>query len=239
MYGKSNAEMRGKMSVKDVIKKSVLESEMYNQAISAGTIITIIVDLIVAVIMGLIIYNIYKKFYKGVIYSKSFAVSLVGMTVLTCMVTLAISTNIVISLGMVGALSIVRYRTAIKEPLDLMYMFWAITTGITVGASMYILSIAASAIMIVIIAAFSSEKKMKSSYIVVIHYEKDSTGDEILRALGKNKYKVRSKIFKNDIVELTIKMTCRNDNLVFAEKIRNIENVKDVALLEFDGEYHG
>ena len=138
-----------------------------------------------------------------------------------------------------GALSIVRYRTAIKEPLDLMYMFWAITTGITVGASMYILSVAASVIMIVIIAAFSSEKKMKSSYIAVIHYEKDSTGDEILRALGKNKYTVRSKIFKNDIVELTIKVTCRNDNLVFAEKIRNIENVKDVALLEFDGEYHG
>ena len=126
------------MSIRDVIKKSILESDMYNQAISLSTVVTIFVDLAVAPLMGLLIYYIYKRFYKGVVYSRHYAITLVGMTVLTCMVTLAISTNIVISLGMVGALSIVRYRTAVKEPLDLMYMFWAITTGITVGASMYI-----------------------------------------------------------------------------------------------------
>ena len=125
------------MSVKDVIKKSILESDAYNQAISLSTIGTIVIDLILALIMGLVIYQIYKKFYKGVVYSKNYAMSLVGMTVLTCMVTLAISTNIIISLGMVGALSIVRYRTAIKEPLDLMYMFWAITSGIALGACIF------------------------------------------------------------------------------------------------------
>jgi ABC-type Fe3+ transport system permease subunit len=129
------------MSIRDVIKKSVLESDMYNQAISLSTILTMTVDLLLALVMGLLIYAVYKKFYKGVVFSRNYAITLVGMTVLTSMVTLAISTNIVISLGMVGALSIVRYRTAIKEPLDLMYMFWAITTGITIGASMYILAV--------------------------------------------------------------------------------------------------
>ena len=94
------------MSVKDMIKKSVLESEMYNQAISSGTILTIVIDLAVALLLGLLIYMVYRKFYKGVVYSRNYAVTLVGMTVLTTMVTLAISTNIVLSLGMVGALSV-------------------------------------------------------------------------------------------------------------------------------------
>lgn len=96
-------------------------------------------SLLVALAMGILIYHVYKRFFTGVVYSRSFAVTLVGMCVLTCMVTLAISTNVVISLGMVGALSIVRYRTAVKDPLDLLYLFWAITTGITAGAGLYAL----------------------------------------------------------------------------------------------------
>ena len=112
------------MSVKDMIKKSVLESDNFVQSVSWDTMSGIIINVLLAVLLGVCIYLVYKKFYNGVIYSRSYALTLVGMTCLTCMVTLAISTNIVISLGMVGALSIVRYRTAIKEPLDLLYMFW-------------------------------------------------------------------------------------------------------------------
>ncbi len=227
------------MSIRDVIKKSILESDMYNQAITGSTILTILVDLTVALLMGLLIYYIYKRFYKGVVYSRNFAITLVGMTVLTCMVTLAISTNIVISLGMVGALSIVRYRTAIKEPLDLMYMFWAITTGIAVGASMYILVALTAIIMIVMIFIFSKEKGNLKSYIVVVHYTEDETCDAIERLLYKMKYAVRSKILRDGVIEATIQVTCKQDNLVFAEKIRELEDVKDVTVLEFDGEYHG
>lgn len=227
------------MSVQDVIKKSILESDMYNQAISLSTIVTIIVDLAVALLMGLLIYYIYKKFYKGVVYSKNFAITLVGMTVLTAMVTLAISTNIVISLGMVGALSIVRYRTAIKEPLDLMYMFWAITTGITVGASMYILAVLAMIIMVVMIWIFSKGSGKNKSYIMVVNYAGDDTGDQILRCIGRNKYSVRSKILRYEDAEMTVKVDCRTGNLAFAERIRSLSRVKDVTLLEFDGEYHG
>lgn len=123
------------MSVKDMIKKSVLESGVFDQY----NISSILVALVAALALGILIFLVYRRFYTGVIYSRTFAVTLVGMTVLTCMVTLAISTNVVISLGMVGALSIVRFRTAVKDPMDLLYLFWAITTGITSGAGMYVL----------------------------------------------------------------------------------------------------
>ena len=127
------------MSVKDFIKKSVLENfSPYNVPQMAAA-------LLAAVLLGALIYWVYQRFYAGVLFSRSFAMTLVGMSVLTCMVTLAISSNVVISLGMVGALSIVRFRTAVKDPLDLLYLFWAITAGITTGAGMYLLAASASA----------------------------------------------------------------------------------------------
>ena len=138
------------MSVKDMIKKSVLESGAFTNYDVPG----ILTALAAALLLGALIYLVYRKFYAGVVFSRTFAVTLVGMTVLTCMVTLAISTNVVISLGMVGALSIVRFRTAIKDPMDLLYLFWAITTGITAGAGMYVLALLAAAIMILMIVLF-------------------------------------------------------------------------------------
>lgn len=116
------------MSTKDFIKKSVLNTFTQYDAPKLA------LALLTALALGILIYLVYRQFYTGVVYSRSFAVTLVGMCVLTCMVTLAISTNVVISLGMVGALSIVRFRTAVKDPLDLLYLFWSITTGITAGA---------------------------------------------------------------------------------------------------------
>lgn len=143
------------MSVKDMIKKSVLESGVFDQY----NISSILVALVAALALGILIFLVYRRFYTGVIYSRTFAVTLVGMTVLTCMVTLAISTNVVISLGMVGALSIVRFRTAVKDPMDLLYLFWAITTGITSGAGMYVLALIAAAIMILMIILFYSRQQ--------------------------------------------------------------------------------
>ncbi len=227
------------MSVKDVIKKSILESDAYNQAISLSTIGTIVVDLILALIMGLLIYCIYKKFYRGVVYSKNYAMSLVGMTVLTCMVTLAISTNIIISLGMVGALSIVRYRTAVKEPLDLMYMFWAITCGIALGASMYILVAAASIIMYILLLIFDKYSSNRGAYILVVHYRTDETGDEIIKLLRNINFNIRSKILRDEDSEMTLQIKCKNGNLAFVENIRNLSEVSDVTLLDYNGEYHG
>lgn len=136
------------MSINDVLKNSFVSSY------TGDDLGQILLSLVVSIIMGAVIYLIYRQFFTGVVFSRSFAVTLVGMTILTCMVTLAISTNIVISLGMVGALSIVRYRTAIKDPMDLLYIFWAITTGITVGAGMYLLAMVAAVVMVALFYIF-------------------------------------------------------------------------------------
>lgn len=158
---------------------------------------------------------------------------------LTCMVTLAISTNVVISLGMVGALSIVRFRTAIKDPMDLLYLFWAITTGITAGAGMYVLALLAAAIMILMIVLFYHKQQRGKIYIAVIHYTGDQAGDEIIRCFGKRKYFVKSKTMRKEKTEMAVELYCRQNDMDFMEKIRSIEDVEDVTLIQYNGEYHG
>ena len=223
------------MSVKDFIKKSVLESGMFGQS-DMGKILA---GLVASLVLGCLISAVYKHFSAGVIYSRSFAVTLVGMTVLTCMVTLAISTNIVISLGMVGALSIVRFRTAIKDPMDLLYLFWAITTGITTGAGMYALALAAALVLIVLIWLFYHKQQSGEIYVAVIHYEGDETGDEIIRAFGKMKYFIKSKTMRGGSTEMAVEVYCKRGNMFFAEQIRSMEHVKDITLIQYNGEYHG
>lgn len=226
------------MSVKDMIKKSVLESAVYNQSMASGTYVTIVVDMIVALIIGYIIYKIYKRFFAGVVYSRFFAVTLIGMTVLTCMVTLAISTNIVISLGMVGALSIVRYRTAIKEPLDIMYLFWAITEGITIGASMYILASIGMLVMLIVVIGMSKMKENRGAFVMIVHLNDDAAKEKILDVLKAYVYSVKNSILREDTTELTIQIDMNKDDGI-AEKVRAISGVNDVALIQYNGEYHG
>ena len=223
------------MSVKDMIKKSVLESGVFDQY----NISSILVALVAALALGILIFLVYRRFYTGVIYSRTFAVTLVGMTVLTCMVTLAISTNVVISLGMVGALCIVRFRTAVKDPMDLLYLFWAITTGITSGAGMYVLALIAAAIMILMIILFYSRQQRGKIYIAVIHYSGDEAGDEVIRCFGKRKYFIKSKTMRKEKTEMAVEIFCKQADMDFMEKIRAIEHVDDVTLIQYNGEYHG
>ena len=223
------------MSTRDFIKNSILNSDMYT-TVDVGKIV---LSLVVALVLGILILLVYKQFYAGVVFSKSFAVTLVGMCVLTCMVTLAISTNIVISLGMVGALSIVRFRTAVKDPLDLLYLFWSITCGITTGAGMYLLTLAASVIVIIMLAIFYAKPSKGQVFVAVIHYEGKETGDEIIRAFGKLKYVIKSKTMRGNVIEMAVEVYCKDDNLFFQEKIQGIENVKDITLIQYNGEYNG
>ena len=223
------------MSVQDFVKKSILESGMFDGV----SITSAALGLLTALIMGALIYFVYRKFYTGVIYSRAFAITLVGMTVLTAMVTLAISTNIVISLGMVGALSIVRFRTAIKDPLDLLYLFWAITTGITSGAGMYILVLVAAVVMTVMIMLFYRRQQKGRIYILVVHYTGEKAGDDIIRAFGKMKYFIKSKTARKEKTEMAIEVFCKNNDMFFMEKIRELEGVEDATLIQYNGEYHG
>lgn len=223
------------MSIQDFIKKSILESGAFDGA----SLTSIALGLVTAVLMGAVIYFIYSKFYVGVIYSRSFAITLVGMTVLTAMVTLAISTNIVISLGMVGALSIVRFRTAVKDPLDLLYLFWAITTGITAGAGMYLLVVITAVVMIGMIILFYNKQQKGRIYIAVIHYIGDEAGDNVIRAFGKMKYFVKSKTVRKGKTEMAVEVYCKDNDMFFLDKIRDLDGVEDATLIQYNGEYHG
>lgn len=223
------------MSIQDFIKKSILESGAFDGA----SLTNIALGLVTAVLMGAVIYLVYSKFYVGVIYSRSFAITLVGMTVLTAMVTLAISTNIVISLGMVGALSIVRFRTAVKDPLDLLYLFWAITTGITAGAGMYLLVVITAVVMIGMIILFYNKQQKGRIYIAVIHYVGDEVGDNVIRVFGKMKYFVKSKTVRKGKTELAVEVYCKNNDTFFLDKIRDLDGVEDATLIQYNGEYHG
>ena len=223
------------MSVQDFIKKSILESGVFDGI----SVTNAALGLLTALVMGMLIYFVYRKFYTGVIYSRAFAITLVGMTVLTAMVTLAISTNIVISLGMVGALSIVRFRTAVKDPLDLLYLFWAITTGITAGAGMYVLVAVAAVVMTVMIILFYNKQHKGRIYILVVHYTGDQAGDDVIRALGKMKYFIKSKTLRKEKTEMAIEVFCKNNDTFFMEKIRALDGVEDSTLIQYNGEYHG
>ena len=223
------------MSVKDVVKKSILNSAAFTQYDMGKLMIC----MVMSIILGLLIYAVYKKFYTGVVYSRSFAGTLVGMTIMTCTITLAISTNIVISLGMVGALSIVRFRTAIKDPMDLLYLFWAISSGITSGAGMYILAFMAAAVMVVIFALVYYRREKGKVYIAVLHYTGDKTGDAIIQALGHMKFFIKSKTMRKERMEMAVELFLKKDDMTFMERIRALDGVEDITLIQYNGEYHG
>ncbi len=224
------------MSIQDVIKNSFLES--FSNIYTLNSIVTMVIVLLAAMLFGLYICLIYNKFYRGVVYNRSFAITLVGMSVMTAMVTTAISSNVVISLGMVGALSIVRYRTAVKEPLDLLYLFWSITTGITVGAQMYPLAIVAALIMTLILVGFNMKKTRGSLYIVVVHYRDEEAYDQIRQVMGTMKYRIKSRTVRGNTNEMAMEVYLSNKNMVFVEKLKGIDEVEDVTTIQYDGEYH-
>lgn len=227
------------MNFQDYFKKSVWSSFMEGQGMTGDFAVKIIVAMVLAVVLGWIIYRIYGIYFSGVVYSRSFAASLMGVTVLTSMLTLAISSNIVISLGMVGALSIVRYRTAIKDPMDLLYIFWAISIGITLGAGLYLLAAVTMVIMFLIIHFTYNHQNKGVVYIMVVHYNTEMAGDFVMRSIGNIKHQLKSKTFRGESTEMTVELFCRNNNTIFLEKIKEIEGVQDVTLIQYNGEYHG
>lgn len=222
------------MSVTDLIKKSVLDAFQSTQLDATK----IAVGLVMALLIGIIIYCVYKTFYSGVIYSHNFAVTLVGMTVLSCMITLAISSNLVISMGMVGALSIVRFRTAIKDPMDLLYLFWAITSGITIGANLYSLVLITAVVITVTIIIFYFVKSSGKVYVLILHYKDYVTDEQIKEALGKRRYVIKSVTVRKEQTEMAIEVKATNKSTAFLEKLRNIDGITDVTMIQYNGEYH-
>ena len=227
------------MKAKDYLKKSAIEAFSSSSGFTVDFMIHCVIALVLAIVFGILIYEIYKRFYGGVVYNDSFGVTLVGLSILTCTLTLAISSNIVISLGMVGALSIVRYRTAIKDPMDLLYLFWSISIGIIVAAQIYFLALAVMVIMSVLVSVFFTKKKNGRIYIMVVHYDGEDTEGEIIKLIGNNRYQLRSKTIRKGTAELTIELMSKQGSPAFVEKIDALEGVKDVSLIQYNGEYNG
>lgn len=216
----------------DILKNSFLEQT------SDFSIAGAAVSLSSALLIGLFIFFIYKKTYAGVMYSKPFNTSLVLLTVLTTFVILAVTSNVVLSLGMVGALSIVRFRTAIKEPLDLVFLFWSISVGIILGAGLYPLAFLGS-IFITAILLFSTAKVDGSSapYILMLHLENENAELEAVELLKDRfgKLVVKSKSITNGQPELIYEVKIKNNETNFLNDLCALEGVQNATLVSYNG----
>jgi len=230
--------MENSLTFKDVIKNSILEAGGFLQNLTASTVIKAALYILAALAIGLVLFWLYRKTYTGVVYSHSFAVSLVGMTVLTCTIIVTIQSNVVLSLGMVGALSIVRYRTAVKDPMDLMYLFMAVAIGIAAGAGMFYIAILVLVIMGVVLLILCRSKRVRDNmYILMIHYTGNDMDDAVRRALGTNPYQIKSKTMRKQDVEMAIEVRVKKQRLSFVDQIRMLDGVNDVTLVQYNGDY--
>lgn len=219
------------MTFQDLFKKSALE--LFPTQIEP---MTLILTLGIAFLVGMGIFWVYRKCFIGVVYDHALNLSLVIMTLLVAVIIVTISTNITLSLGMVGALSIVRYRTAVKNPLDLMFLFWAITSGIAIGAQYYYIAFVA---WIVVTLALVFLKRLKGSvgtYVLIVTYQAQPEVEEaVRRCLNRHPGKFRSKVVKGDTAELTMALNLKADNLNITQPVQAIEGVQDVTLVEYRG----
>lgn len=203
------------------------------------TLTPIIVALTASFAIGLLIYYVYQRSFRGVVYNQAFSVSLAVLTILTTMITLAISSNIALSLGMVGALSIVRYRTAIKDPADIIFLFWAVGSGITIGAKLHYLALVGALIVILMLVTIGRKTSTREIYIMIVHYTGDDIAGELRRILHGKRYQIKSKTIRKDNVELAVEIEVKNNNTAFMDAIKNMSAVSDVSLIQFSGEYNG
>jgi uncharacterized membrane protein YhiD involved in acid resistance len=216
----------------EIIKKSVLNLEAFRNI----SYIDVFVGLLSAFIIGMFIYWVYRKSFRGVVYSYNYNVSFVLMTMITAMIIMTISTNVVLSLGMVGALSIVRFRTAVKDPLDIVYMFWAIAAGIASGAKLYPIALLGSLIIGLILLWLSRRKVREQPYLLIIRYH-EAAYEEVKGHLRKHQYRLKSKTVRKEFTELTVEIQLRDDNTAFVSDISNLEGVQDTSLINYSGDY--
>ena len=219
------------MTFQDLFKKSVLELVP-----AQAEPVQLIMTMLAAFLMGMGIFTVYRKFFFGVVYDHALNLSLVVMTILVAVIIVTISTNITLSLGMVGALSIVRYRTAVKNPLDLMYLFWAITSGIAIGAQYYYIALIAWIVVTVTMIFLKGIKGRENTYVLIVTYQTSLEVEEnIRRQLGEYHSKLSSKVVKGDVTELTMELHLKTPNLNVTHGIQTLEGVRDVTLVEYRG----
>ena len=219
----------------DIFKSSFLER------LDAVSLLDAAIALVLALCLGLLIFLVYKKCYAGVMYAPSFGVTLIALTLITTLLILAVTSNIVLSLGMVGALSIVRFRTAIKEPMDIAFLFWAIAAGIVLAAGLIPLAVTGSLFVGIVLLVFSRQKNGESPYILVVHCaDQDVEGQvQALVAARVRRLNLKSKSVSPGRIELNYEVRLRDADTEFVNELGAMEGVGNVVLVSYNGDYMG
>lgn len=223
------------MTFNDIFKSSFLEN------VTSVSILDMLLAMILAFALGMFIFLVYKKTFSGVMYSSSFGVTLVALTMITTLVILAVTSNVVLSLGMVGALSIVRFRAAIKEPLDIAFLFWSIAVGIVLAAGLIPLSVIGSVLIGVFLLIFVNRKSHVNPYIVVIDCTDHNSEQRAMAYLEKqvNHLVVKSKTVRKGSIELNTEIRMKDDNTDFINALADMEGVNNAVLVSYNGDYMG
>ena len=219
----------------DIFKSGFLEN------MTSVSLLDMTITLVLAFGLGLFIFLVYKKTYSGVMYSSGFGGTLVALTMITAMTILAVTSNVVLSLGMVGALSIVRFRTAIKEPMDIAFLFWAIAAGIVLAAGMLPLAVFGSVMIGIVMLIFMNRKAKHNPYIAVIscaNHDAEILANEYL-AKHVEKMVIKSKTAQDGLIELNYEVRLKSENVDFITALSQLEGVRSAVLVSYNGDYMG
>ena len=223
------------MTFNDIFKSGFLES------VSSFSVTDTIIGLLFSLVVGLFIFVIYKKTLTGVMYSTGFALTLVGMSMVTTLVIMAVTSNVVLSLGMVGALSIVRFRTAIKEPMEIVFLFWSLAVGIVIGAGMIPLAVIGSVIIGGVLLVLANRKTHDKPYMLVLRCADTASENAAMAIVGKlrDKPRIKAKTVTKGGVEITAEVRLRDASTDFVGEISALDGVESATLVSYNGEYMG
>ncbi|MDD5927865.1 MAG: DUF4956 domain-containing protein [Firmicutes bacterium] len=221
------------MTFNDIFKSGFLES------VSGFSVTDTLLGLVFSLVIGLFIFLIYRKTCAGIMYSSNFALTLIGLTLVTTLVIMAVTSNVILSLGMVGALSIVRFRAAIKEPVEIVYLFWSIAAGIVVGAGLIPLSLIGSAIIGLVLYIMASRKTHESPYMLVLRLSDEYGEQNAMKIVGENAAKtvVKAKTVSKSGIELSVEVRLKDPSTSFINRLCKIDGVTDATLVSYSGEY--
>lgn len=228
--------MNETINFSDVFKSGFLSN------LTAVSLTDIILALALAFALGLFIMAVYRKTFKGVMYSSTFAVSLMALTLITTLIILAITSNVVLSLGMVGALSIVRFRSAVKEPIDIAFLFWSISVGIILGAGLITLAIIGSLFIGLVMVLFVNKQSSDNPYVLVVNCVDEVTEGDVLEKVRKSvkRHVVKSKtVSARTGIEITMEIRLKDMTTKFVNEISQIEGVQNAVLVSYNGDYMG
>jgi len=222
------------LTFSDLFKSSFLKN-----AVMSFSLLDVILTMLVSFVISLFIYVVYKKTFNGVLYSRNFNVSLMGMSLITTLIIMGVTSNIVLSLGMVGALSIVRFRTAIKDPIDIVYLFWSISVGIVTGAGLYLLAIFGSLLIGLLLFFFSRRTVGEIPYMIVATLSDAAAEKTLLNGIASHvkRQSLRSKaVHGGERIELTVDVRLKNEDTAFINQLAEIKGVENLVLVSYNGD---